>query len=392
MINFPPSPVLDQEFTANGVTWKWDGEKWTFVVRPAGGGGSNPNFIINGDMLVNQRNIGSDNTAGQAANSGYTLDRWRLEINDTGSIGVYGISPIAAGVGAPSSTVLGYRTTLAGATAGNNYRKFTQIIEADTLANLRWGTAFAQPVTLSFWVQSSTPGGQICGGSLQNSPRSRSFPFQWIQQQANVWQRIVINIPGDTTGLWNQTGNVAKLRVNFFISAGPNIAATPGVWNGTASDAPTGLFNIPTAANGYFNFTGVKLEMGTVATPFITESQAKSLADCQRYYQRIPGILMNGVPGAPVSGVVAYKTIHIVPMRATPSITALVGGNTPPTYTVLTNGAVAPTFIAPVAPVLPAGGSPGILTNSVVNAQMSATLTGSTARATFHLICDAELL
>ena len=352
----------------------------------------NPNYIINGDMLVNQRNIGSDNTAGQAAANTYTVDRWRLEINDTGSIAVYGISPIAA-IGAPSSIVLGYRTTIAGTTAGTNYRKFTQIIEADAIANLRWGTPFAEPVTLSFWVQTSTPVGQICGGSLQSVSRNRSFPFQWIQQQVGLWQKIVINIPGDTVaGGWTATGNLAKLRVNFHISAGPNLAATPGVWNGTTLDAPTGLFNIPTAANGYLSLTGVKLEMGTVATPFITESLAKSLADCQRYYQRIPGILMNGVPGAPVSGIVAYATIPIVPMRAAPTVTALVGGNTAPTYTVLTNGATAPIFIAPVAAVPPAQGSPGILTNSVVNAQMSATVTGSTARATFHLICDAELL
>ena len=31
--------------------------------------------------------------------------------------------------------------------------------------------------------------------------------------------------------------------------------------------------------------TGVKLEIGSVATPFNRQSPAKSMADCQRYYR-----------------------------------------------------------------------------------------------------------
>ena len=29
MIDFPASPTLGQQFTAAGVTWTWDGTKWT---------------------------------------------------------------------------------------------------------------------------------------------------------------------------------------------------------------------------------------------------------------------------------------------------------------------------------------------------------------------------
>ena len=40
------------------------------------------------------------------------------------------------------------------------------------------------------------------------------------------------------------------------------------------------------ATNGAtFYITGVKLEIGSVATPFNRQSLAKSWADCQRYYQ-----------------------------------------------------------------------------------------------------------
>ena len=47
-------------------------------------------------------------------------------------------------------------------------------------------------------------------------------------------------------------------------------------WRGTTLSPTNG-------ANFYL--TGVKLEIGSVATPFNRQSLAKSMADCQRYYQ-----------------------------------------------------------------------------------------------------------
>ena len=42
MIDFPASPTLGQTFTAAGVTWTWDGAKWTL-------GPSAPNLITVSD-------------------------------------------------------------------------------------------------------------------------------------------------------------------------------------------------------------------------------------------------------------------------------------------------------------------------------------------------------
>ena len=47
-----------------------------------------------------------------------------------------------------------------------------------------------------------------------------------------------------------------------------------------------GAVKVFVATNGAaFTVTGVKLEIGSVATPFNRQSLAKSMADCQRYYQ-----------------------------------------------------------------------------------------------------------
>ena len=48
--------------------------------------------------------------------------------------------------------------------------------------------------------------------------------------------------------------------------------------------------NIVATNGATLALTGVKLEIGSVATPFNRQSLAKSMADCQRYYQKLGGI------------------------------------------------------------------------------------------------------
>lgn len=38
-LNFPASPSVDDLYTANGSTWKWDGTSWNIVPNPATLGG-----------------------------------------------------------------------------------------------------------------------------------------------------------------------------------------------------------------------------------------------------------------------------------------------------------------------------------------------------------------
>ena len=50
----------------------------------------------------------------------------------------------------------------------------------------------------------------------------------------------------------------------------------------------TGAVSLVATNGATFSVTGVKLEIGSVTTPFNRQSLTKSMADCQRYYQQYP--------------------------------------------------------------------------------------------------------
>ena len=71
-------------------------------------------------------------------------------------------------------------------------------------------------------------------------------------------------------------------------------------------------------ASSNFYLTGVKLEGGSIATPWQFESLAKRLSDCQRYYQTISSWLIGGYSIA--SGVIYSDTALMTAMRVAPTV------------------------------------------------------------------------
>jgi hypothetical protein len=238
------------------------------------------NRIINGDMRIDQRNAGASVTINSTAAT-YTLDRF----NSTGEA-TDGVFSIQRSTTAPSgfTNSLIATVTTADASIGSTQRYLVQQrIEGFNVADLGWGTASAQSVTLSFWVRSSVTG--TFGGSFRNSAGDRSYPFTYTISAANTFEYKTITVAGDTTGTW-ATDNAAGIYVSFSMGAGSSLKTTAGAWAAGSFWAGTGSVDLIATSGATFYITGVQLEAGSVATPFERRPFGTELALCQRYYQK----------------------------------------------------------------------------------------------------------
>ena len=281
------------------------------------------NRIINGDMRIDQRNNGASGTA-----NGYTVDRWNYYSNQAAK-GTWGqkLNAIAGPVGFPY--YLGFQSSSAYAPLAADQFIIQQYLEFDAVSDFAFGSASASSITLSFWARSSLTG--TFGGAIQNNGASRNYPFTYSLPTANSWTKITLTIPGDTTGTWTVSGNSAALGVIFDLGTGSTYRAPANAWTSSPFiSGATGAVSVVATNGATFYVTGVKLEIGSVATPYNRQSLAKSLADCQRYYEQsfvgqpsgsTIGLNQgNTVGGAQPTGNFRYSNSFKVAKRATPSL------------------------------------------------------------------------
>tara|TARA_R110000823_G_scaffold314785_1_gene444645 strand:- start:227 stop:1294 length:1068 start_codon:yes stop_codon:yes gene_type:complete len=239
------------------------------------------NRIINSDMKIDQRNAGASVTI--STDSTYTLDRWIARTDGTDA-SKYSVQLNAGSVMPPDvfNNYLGVTSLSSYSSSSTNYYWLAQFIEGYNVADLKWGTASAGTVTLSFWVYSSLTG--TFSGSLVNGGYNRSYAFTYSVPTANTWTKINVTITGDTTGTWLTTNGLG-LQVRFNLGSGSNNLTTAGSWQAGNYAGVTGSVSVVGTSGATFYMTGVQLEVGSVATPFEHASSfGEQLALCQRYY------------------------------------------------------------------------------------------------------------
>ena len=278
------------------------------------------NRIINGDMRIDQRNAGAALTVNALATF-FAVDRWYGFGQATD--GVYTLQQNTTAPAGFTNSIKATVTTADASLSATNVYGIQQRIEGFNVADLGWGTANAQPITVSFWVQSSVTGS--FGARVANGAANRSYPFSYTISAANTWEYKTVTIPGDTTGTWLTTNGIG-ISLIFSLGVGSNFTGTADTWAAADYIAPTGSVNLMATLNATFYLTGVQLEAGSVATPFERRPYGTELALCQRYYARTSAYSGLTGTGAELSGVV-YGS---VPMRAAPTLTAVVqeGGPT----------------------------------------------------------------
>ena len=244
---------------------------------PTAGPLSNRNLIINGAMLVDQRNSGSSYTI--TGDTQYTLDRWvartyggsgRFSVQQDGS------SPDSIN---PSAKL----TVTTTDTPGINGYAFSQRVEGYSFSSLAYGSSSAKAATISFWVRSSITG-TYCF-SVRNSDASRSYIAEYSISSANTWEYKTITIPGATDGTWLTTNGVGAY-LEWNLGAQTSKEATAGSWQSGNYHATSSQVDWIATSGATFYITGVQLEVGSVATPFEHRSYGDELARCQRYFYK----------------------------------------------------------------------------------------------------------
>lgn len=293
---------------------------------PASGPLSHRNLLINGEMMIDQRNVGGTSTTGQ-----WPLDHWQLGFGFSGtSIAVSAQQSSDAPEGFMKSVFLNVSTN--GAIAANQFWHFQQWIEADNMQNLMFGTSNAKDVTLSFYVKCSTVG--TYSAILVNGATNRSHVKEYTitANDAGNWVRKIITFPGDTSGSW-PAGNGRGLGVRFGFTCGDDYDAQLDTWVVANPVGGPNQTNLSTISGGNVRLTGIQLEVGNSATPYEHRFKQDELRQCQRYYEKRK--IFNGNLGQMVcttgyggaSAMPPSVNFHVT-KRAAPSISYVQSGVT----------------------------------------------------------------
>jgi hypothetical protein len=259
--NRPANPFDGQIIYMTDVdqTAVWDGSQWTVLAPIAGG----RNRIMNGDFRINQRGFTS------ATTSGFTHDRWIGGVSGDGTT-THSVQNFTLGNSIAGQEPEKYhRTVTTGQTSAAVESFIWQNIE-----NVR--TLAGQTAVLSFWARSNsgTPSVAIeiqqyfgTGGSpsaIVSTPIGKIvLSTTWTRYSTTI---AVPSISGKTIG----TDRGDHLRLFMYVSAGSNF------------NTRTGSLGIQ---SNTFEFWGIQLEAGAVATPFEFEDIGTTLSKCQRYYE-----------------------------------------------------------------------------------------------------------
>ena len=280
----------------------------TGQILGAGNSTAFKNRIINGGMVIDQRGSASNPVA-----TGAGVDRFLYGNNGAGVV-TFGQSTTAPAGFINSSVVT--VTTADSSIANSDLYYIYQQIEGLNVADLGFGTASAQTVTLSFWVRSSVIG--TYGAVIANSSGNRSYVSNYTINVANTWEQKLVTVAGDTSGTWLTTNGIG-LSIRWGLAAGSNWQGTAGVWGTANAVCSSSQVNFMATVSNTFYLTGVQLEVGSQATSFDYRDYGRELILCQRYFYKVDSnfITCFATTTGRALGTLAFPAT----MRATPTAT-----------------------------------------------------------------------
>lgn len=268
-------------------------------VLSTGGSAANPawvdgtgiakNYILNGDMLIDQVFEGAAATCNTATTNGlYGPDQWEWVCNDV-HIATVTTQRV---LDAPAATQLALSTKIKAATGSGTigsgeYVILVQPLEGASVLDLNIGNAQAATISVSFWVKAHETGNFAF--LLANNVDTRGWCQMNAYSVADTWQHYTINgITLDTTGTWqNGTGAVGMYVHLVAVSGSGTQSASCG--SGWIASAPLGnntQSNFLSANNDTFQVTGFKLAVEPKASAFVVNPLPLELDQARRYYKK----------------------------------------------------------------------------------------------------------
>lgn len=244
------------------------------------------NVIINGGMLIDQRNSGAVQTFTNGAELAYCVDRWYAFCSGANVTG----QPV---LGANASK---YRYLFTGAALTTNIT-FAQRIEAQNCGGLAGGPAtlsvdLANSLLTSVTWTAYHPTSADQHGTRANPTRTQIATGTFTVNSTVSRYSTTINMPAN-----------AAWGIEIVFSVG---AQTSGTW--TIGD--------------------VQLEKGSVATPFENRPVGMELALCQRYYWRGQPCISFNYPAYAGSSVMGWPIVFPVELRVSPTLGSSLTGAT----------------------------------------------------------------
>jgi len=138
--------------------------------------------------------------------------------------------------------------------------------------------------TLSFWVKATKTG--IYCLSVKSYGLDATYIVEYTINNSNTWEYKTITIPFDYSGgTWDYTNGIG-LYITWVLATGSNFHGTANTWNYSDKQGTSNQINACDNTDNNFWLTGIKFELGQIATPFIANDFAIEFERCRRYYEK----------------------------------------------------------------------------------------------------------
>ena len=282
------------------------------------------NIAINGAMEVSQRGTVTGITNNASSYGG--PDRFKTTVVNHGTYTTSQENDAPTGF----TKSLKIDNTSQDSSLASNARLYLQHkLERQDLYQLKKGTSAAEQLTVQFYVKSNKTGTYIL--EIFDNTNNRHVSSTYTISSSATWEQKIITFPADTGGSADDGSNPenAGLEFNWWLAAGS--AYTSGslatTWTGNDDPKRVAGITVNVGDSGYWQITGVQIELGSQATAFEHRSFAEELRLCQRYFWRVNDNTYRRVGGYKRhDSNVHWELASPVPMRAAPSPTLSDGG------------------------------------------------------------------